>query len=156
MNLKPPGEKGTGFPKILRALKKNESPKPVLHTDENRSYFVVEFPIQPKFKKTAKLIAKAGAQSRAQSISQVAPEVTPEVTPEVKRLLFVFRGAMDRQSLQKQLGLKAEKNFRLLYLRPAVKFGLIEMTIPDKPTSRLQKYRLTKKGADYLQNQGKK
>jgi ATP-dependent DNA helicase RecG len=30
---------------------------------------------------------------------------------------------------------------------------LIEPTIPDKPTSRLQKYRLTEKGRKSLENQ---
>lgn len=32
----------------------------------------------------------------------------------------------------------------------------IEMTLPDKPNSRLQKYRLTKKGEEFLKKQGKK
>jgi ATP-dependent DNA helicase RecG len=32
-------------------------------------------------------------------------------------------------------------------LKPALKAGFIEMTIPEKPNSRLQKYRLTKKGS---------
>lgn len=32
------------------------------------------------------------------------------------------------------------------YLRPALEDELIEMTLPDKPRSRLQKYRLTARG----------
>ncbi len=36
--------------------------------------------------------------------------------------------------------------FRANYLHPALAAELIELTIPDKPNSRLQKYRLTEKG----------
>ena len=41
-------------------------------------------------------------------------------------------------------------NFEKLYLRPALELKLIEMTIPEKPNSRLQKYRLTGKGKSML------
>jgi transcriptional regulator with XRE-family HTH domain len=78
------------------------------------------------------------------------PEVTPEDTPEIQRLLRILSVPMTRQSLQRALDLKAEKNFRLLHLRPAIRAGLITMTIPSKPNSRLQKYRLTPKGVAYL------
>jgi hypothetical protein len=45
--------------------------------------------------------------------------------------------------LQTALGLSDRKSFRERYLKPALEAGLIEMTIPEKPQSRLQKYKLT-------------
>jgi hypothetical protein len=40
--------------------------------------------------------------------------------------------------------LSDRKSFRERYLLPALKAGLVEMTLPDKPKSRLQKYRIVK------------
>jgi len=77
---------------------------------------------------------------------QVRPQVAPQVTPQVFQLLSALKGVEDRDTLQRALGLKARKNFRLLYLVPALNAGLIEMTIPDKPRSSKQKYRLTEQG----------
>jgi hypothetical protein len=57
---------------------------------------------------------------------------------------------MTRQNLQHALGLKAEKNFRMVHLRPALRAGLIRMSIPTKPNRCFQKYRLTAKGKAYL------
>jgi ATP-dependent DNA helicase RecG len=42
--------------------------------------------------------------------------------------------------------LKDAEHFRKSYLLPAIKAGLVEMTRPDKPKSKLQKYRLTENG----------
>ena len=73
-------------------------------------------------------------------------EVTPHVTPHVGRLLRVCEGNLLREELQAHLGLKDRKHFRESYLHPALDAGLIEMTIPDKPKSSKQKYRLTTAG----------
>jgi ATP-dependent DNA helicase RecG len=48
------------------------------------------------------------------------------------------------------LGFKHREHFRKTYLIPALNAGLIEMTIPDKPKSGLQKYRLTLAGEKVL------
>lgn len=72
---------------------------------------------------------------------------TPEVTPEV-RLLMSVTGEMTRREIQDAVGLKDDEHFRKSYLLPALEDGLIEMTIPDKPKSSKQKYRLTQKGKE--------
>jgi hypothetical protein len=71
---------------------------------------------------------------------------TPQVAPQVERLLQTLVGDMSRDQLQKAIGLQDRKSFRELYLAPALAAGLIEMTIPEKLNSRLQKYRRV--GAD--------
>jgi ATP-dependent DNA helicase RecG len=53
---------------------------------------------------------------------------------------------MKRTAIQRALRLRHEDYFREAYLIPALTGGFIEMTIPDKPTSSQQKYRLTAKG----------
>lgn len=79
-----------------------------------------------------------------------APQVAPQVTPQVGELLAAIQGEMGREALQAALGLADRKSFRERYLKPALADGLIEMTIPDKPNSRLQRYRLTGKGRAQL------
>lgn len=80
------------------------------------------------------------------STAQVTAQVKVEVTAQVIRLLRILGDReMNKAELMKVLGMSHVENFRLTYLQPALKAGLIEMTIPDKPNSRLQKYRRTGK-----------
>jgi len=88
------------------------------------------------------------------AVTTSAPQVTPQVTPQVGELLAVIAGEMGRETLQAVLSLSDRKSFRERYLKPALANGLIEMTIPDKPNSRLQKYRLTDKGRQWLAQNG--
>ncbi len=55
-------------------------------------------------------------------------------------------GEPSRQQLMDLLHLRDRKHFTAAYRLPALALGVIEMTIPDKPNSRLQKYRLTDAG----------
>ena len=132
--------RSTGIPKILRAMKKNGSPPPVFDFDEDHSYFLIRLPVHRKEKSIPK----------QEDAGEVTGEVTGQVTGEVRRLLSAMNGEMKRAEIQSVLGLKHEDYFREAYLLPAIKLGLLEMTIPDKPRSSRQKYRLTVKGKQLL------
>ncbi len=120
--------RGTGVPKILNALKKNGSPEPIFHTDDDRSFFIVEIFIHTSFK----------------TIEKITTPVTTPVDSNVGNLVKILEthGELSSAGLRKLLGLKNKSHFRKKYLQPSIKSGLIELTIPDKPNSRFQKYKL--------------
>ena len=92
------------------------------------------------------------------TLTLFAPEVTPEVpakqtptvaqrvTPEVMTILKALDNELTRRELQEKVGLKDPEHFRTHYLIPSLHGGYIEMTVPDKPNSRLQSYRRTALG----------
>jgi len=95
---------------------------------------------------------QADQLSSLQTSCQDSPQESPQVTPQVKSLLDVMHSkgedsfkskAFKREQLQTLLGLSDKKSFNLRYLKPALAQGLVEMTIPNKPTSKLQQYKLT-------------
>lgn len=66
-----------------------------------------------------------------------------EYLPEsVQKLLDVMEYDVPytTNALMEKLGLKAKEGFRRNYLHPALELNLIQMTIPDKPNSRNQRY----------------
>ncbi|WP_207958632.1 MULTISPECIES: Fic family protein [unclassified Pigmentiphaga] len=119
--------RSTGIPKILKEMAANGSPAPLFETDDDRLSFVIRLPRHP-----------------------LALVPTLEVTGEVERLLRVLAGEMSRQQLQEGLALKHEDYFRKAYLLPALASELVEMTLPDKPRSSKQRYRLTDAGRRWL------
>ena len=109
---------GSGIDRILEACQDAGLSQPVL---ENFSGgFRVKFAHQNE-----------GVESRA-----------PQVTPQVRALLDGVDGEVSRDEMMAQLSLKDREHFRKEYLLPALESGMIEMTVPDKPRSSKQKYRI--------------
>jgi len=52
--------------------------------------------------------------------------------------------------LQASADIRDREHFRKTYLNPLVAAGLVELTIPDKPRSSKQRYRLTGAGRAHL------
>ena len=68
-------------------------------------------------------------------------------TPQVERLMETMEFDIPYTDVQLMgaLGLKSRKSFRENYLQSAIEDKIIEMTIPDKATSRNQRYVMKKK-----------
>ena len=124
---------GRGIQRIFDACRQAGTPPPQLEYTEGD--WSMAFPFSPAY-----LVALRG------DTAQVPHEVTGEVTGEVERLILALDGSMKRAQIQQALGLKHEDHFRDAYLQPALAAGLIAMTVPDKPRSSRQQYRLTQRG----------
>lgn len=105
-----------------------------------------EFAVTDGFQVTIRRPRSDAGQVAGHVAVQVAEQDTTQVAEHVARLLLAADGELSRAALQKRLGLKGRANFLRLYLEPALEAGLLEMTLPEKPRSRAQKYRLTAKG----------
>jgi len=69
-------------------------------------------------------------------------QVSDQVSDQVKRLLNTLgTKTLSAAELMEHLGLKHRPTFRKNYLHPTLESGLIEMTLPQTPNARNQKYR---------------
>ena len=74
-------------------------------------------------------------------------QVSEQGNDQVKRIIQALSSRPKKAlELMEEFGLSHRPTFRKNYLRPALHDGFIEMTHPDKPQSRNQKYSLTSKG----------
>ncbi|MFZ4801942.1 MAG: ATP-binding protein [Chlorobium sp.] len=119
--------RGTGIPTINRAMKNNGSPDPVLETDEHCSYFLTVFPIH----------------------EQASVEDSVEDSVEVAIVRYCQR-ARSKNEILDYLGLSIHTNNFNRNVLPAIEKKWIAMTLPDKPTSKNQRYLITEQGRQLL------
>ena len=151
--------RSTGVPKIYRAMRQNGSPDPVFESDEDRTWFLVRLPVHERVSLAAAeheavqataqdkaLIKKENKPHTAQDTVQVTVQAIEQVADNIGQLVAALTVEMRRSQLQAALRLTHRSNFLTAYIRPALNAGLIEMTLPDKPTSPNQRYRRTAAG----------
>ncbi len=79
---------------------------------------------------------------------EVTEEVDMDVSDELKSLISLMDAdkTYTKKELQEQMHLKNDEHFRKAYIKPLLDMEIIEMTIPEKPKSSKQRYRLSSKG----------
>ena len=75
------------------------------------------------------------------------PASTPQVVATLKAAGHAERS---REDLQAAAGIRDREHFRSNYLDPLLSAGLLERTIPEKPRSSRQRYRLSANGRAWL------
>lgn len=133
---------GTGIGDMIRRCRETGLPEPEFALTDG---FVTTIYRRPEY-----AYETVGGQVTGQVTGEATGQVTGEATGEVARVVMVLKGEMKRSEIQGVLGLRHEDYFREAYLVPAISAGYVEMTIPDKPRSGRQKYRLTARGMALL------
>ena len=129
--------RATGIPKILNAMQRNGSPPPEFESDEERSYFLVRLPVHPE------VHAKA-EPGKAPDEAESGPSQGPvKAQSEADQIIAILRqGDASAAEIAAALGKNSVSGSLKRTLRTLIAQGQIAHTIPDKPQSRLQKYRL--------------
>ena len=129
---------GSGIQRMLDACAAANLPEPTLN--ESTGGFLITFRKATKSatkKKSSQPDEEDGTKS---ALSRHQVDVLAKCFNESKLIeLLKIAGRSDRTKFRNQV------------INPLLEAGLIEMTIPDKPNSRLQKYRITAKGKTLLQ-----
>ncbi len=167
--------KSTGFPVIRDAMAANGNPEPVFYTDDQQLLFLATLPCHDEMKVT-KLVTKITPEevdktfSKGLNIERLSvlldndisevkdyireriesEPVTKSVTKMVTKIIDYLAEPRSRQEIFAFLDMGNQtKNFNT-NLKPLIENNLIELTMPRKPQSKLQKYRLTVKGKKLL------
>ena len=148
--------RSTGIPKIMEAMKKNGSPPAEFEFDEDHSYFMVRLPIHPAALEVAESATGNAAISSATvgaGETALAGEVGSTKLALSRHQVDILRNCladMEISDLMAIAGRADRTKFRNQVLRPLLTDDLLAMTIPDKPTSSKQRYRITDKGRNLL------
>jgi ATP-dependent DNA helicase RecG len=137
---------GRGIEKICNTCDQDEIPRP--------EYVVRSTDIMVKFTAPeSRVVRRDPSLKHDELVGSVPPQVPlkyPSSTLHVLSALSTTGVTMSRAELQKASGLSDRKHFTNTILKPLLENGMLEMTVPDKPSSSNQKYRITEQGQEFL------
>ncbi|MDP2364412.1 MAG: ATP-binding protein, partial [Ignavibacteria bacterium] len=147
--------RATGIPTIIKALEKNQSPKPIFETDDERTYFKSSFKIHPELFHSEFEIMATSQQLEDTKLLLSWDQVGTKSAlsrHQVEELLRICEKEQPLIVLMNNFEWKDRTKFKKKFINPILELELLSMTIPDKPNSSKQKYITSIKGRKLLEN----
>ena len=94
----------------------------------------------------SEVLKNALSRLNDQASDQAVRIIESQLNDKVLAILNVLEEPKKRVEILEHIGLRNHSDNREKYLDPLVKLGWIEMTIPEKPTHKDQKYKRTIQG----------
>ena len=149
---------GSGIRRIRQECRDYGVEEPVIEVSDNwvvttfpRPSAQVEEQVTAQVKTNKSFNEKPNDNNDLKILTEKIKDLTAQVTAQViAQVVLYCREPRATKEIMGTLGLKHWKTFRSNYLQPLLDDGWLEMTVPDKPTSSKQKYRLTAKGRKLL------
>ena len=146
--------RATGIPTIQKKLRENGSPKAMIKTDEARTFFLIIIPCRKDFVQVDEKVQNTDIELVMKKMSKLCPSYVQDMTQtEVENMAKCLLRAIKEISAQNMLdGIEdiSYKHLRRKYLDKLLDMGAVVMTIPEKPTSSKQKYRLSELGKELI------
>ena len=154
---------GTGTLNIIDWCAENNNPSPAWSEQSGSVYVVFKPAVLPDVSgRGTQVTAQVDDEHKINKIKTLErvidklPGLSAQVTAQVTiQVLDFCKEPRKASEIMELLGLKHWRTFQKNYLNPMLETEIIERTIPDKPRSSKQKYRLSGKGKELLNITGK-
>jgi len=161
--------RGTGLPIIHSSMEENGSPPPVFETDENNAYFLCILPVHPLTNSNLvspdilrgdedKILNFRNLIDINPHLSLLVSEIRDQDKMGIKerinaKIIEVLNYCMEPKSndeiFEKITLYKNTKNYNH-HIKPLIEVGWLNLTLPNKPTSKNQQYYTTELGKKLL------
>lgn len=161
--------RGTGLPIIHSSMEENGSPPPVFETDENNAYFLCILPIHPL---TESILGSQDEPRRDEdklfkfieleninpylslSVSELGDEdrnaIKDRVSASIIKVLQYCKEPKSSDEIFEEIGLYKNTKNHNHHIKPLIEIGWLNLTLPNKPTSKNQAYYTTEIGKKLL------